>query len=289
VRVFEARDRAGRHVALFLADDFARSSKRSGAWMSAYRSQEKLDGDVRPVIVNVLNVAKPGPGEAALLSIDEARTLFHEFGHVLHGLLTDVRYPLFAGTAVSRDFVEFPSQVYEMWTSWPEVLENYAAHYETGERIPQQLLDKVLAAGQFNQGFGTTEYIASSIADQALHQLPPEQVPSAEALTDFEQQVLTEAGLNYGPVPPRYRLPYFSHIMGGYSAGYYSYIWSEVLDADGVEWFKENGGMSRAAGQHFRDTVLARGGSVDAMQIYQEFAGRSPDMIHMLRRRGLSE
>jgi peptidyl-dipeptidase Dcp len=288
VQIWEATDADGTALGLVITDFYARPSKRGGAWASNYALPSGLLGGA-PLIAMHQNVSKPADGEPTLISFTEATTMFHEFGHVLHGLLTDVRYPLFAGTAVSRDFVEFPSQVYEMWTSWPEVLENYATHYETGDRIPQQLLDKVLAAGQFNQGFGTTEYIASSIVDQALHQLPPEQVPSAEALTDFEQQVLTDAGLNYGPVPPRYRLPYFSHIMGGYSAGYYSYIWSEVLDADGVEWFKENGGMSREAGQHFRDTVLSRGGSVDAMQIYQEFAGRSPDMIHMLRRRGLAE
>ncbi len=215
--------------------------------------------------------------------------MFHEFGHVLHGIMTDVAYPYFAGTAVPRDFVEFPSQVNEMWASWPEVLANYARHYETGEQIPQELLDKVMAAEQFNQGYSTTEYIAASVLDQELHQLSLEQIPSADELVEFELQALAENGLNYGPVPPRYRTAYFSHIMGGYSAGYYSYIWSEVLDADAVEWFKENGGMLRENGQQFRDQLLARGGSAEAMQLYRDFAGREPDPVHMLQRRGLTE
>lgn len=288
VQIWEATDADGTALGLLVTDFFARPSKRGGAWMSSYALPSGLLGGA-PVIGMHQNISKPLEGEPALISFDEVTTMFHEFGHVVHGMLTDVRYPLFAGTAVSRDFVEFPSQVYEMWASWPDVLQNYAKHHETGEQIPQELLDKVLAAEQFNQGFSTTEYLAASIVDQALHQLAPEQVPSADNLMAFEQQVLSDVGLDYAPVPPRYRLSYFSHIMGGYSAGYYSYIWSEVLDADGVEWFKENGGMRREAGQHFRDTVLSRGGSVDAMQIYQDFAGRSPDMVHMLRRRGLAE
>jgi peptidyl-dipeptidase Dcp len=288
VQVWEASDADGTALGLLVTDFFARPSKRGGAWMSSYALPSGLLGGA-PVIGMHQNISKPIEGEPALISFDEVTTMFHEFGHVVHGMLTDVQYPLFAGTSVARDFVEFPSQVYEMWASWPEVLENYAKHYQTGEQIPQALLDKVLAAEQFNQGYSTTEYLAASIVDQALHQLSPADVPSAEGLMDFEQKVLADVGLNYAPVPPRYRLSYFSHIMGGYSAGYYSYIWSEVLDADGVEWFKENGGMRREAGQHFRDTVLSRGGSVDAMQIYQDFAGRSPDMVHMLRRRGLAE
>ncbi|MGB4248444.1 MAG: M3 family metallopeptidase, partial [Pseudohongiellaceae bacterium] len=203
------------------------------------------------------------------------------------GLFSDVQYPRFAGTSVPRDFVEFPSQVNEMWASWPEVLENYARHHETGERIPQELLDRVLAAEQFNQGFGTTEYLAASIVDMALHQLSPEQIPAASDLLAFEAQVLRDNGLDYAPVPPRYRVPYFSHIMGGYAAGYYSYIWSEVLDADTVQWFKDNGGMRRENGQHFRDRLLSKGGSRDAMALFEDFAGRAPDSSHMLRRRGL--
>jgi peptidyl-dipeptidase Dcp len=286
--VWEAFDTDGSPLGLMLTDFYARPSKRGGAWMSSYDLPSGLAGGY-PVVAMHQNISKPVAGEPTLLSFGEVTTMFHEFGHVLHGMLTNVEYPFFAGTRVPRDFVEFPSQVYEMWASWPEVLANYALHYETGAQIPQELLNKVIAAEQFNQGFATTEYIAASIVDQALHQLPLEQIPSAEELETFEQQVLAEHGLDFAAVPPRYRPAYFSHIMGGYSAGYYSYIWAEVLDADGAEWFRENGGMSRSAGQHFRDTVLARGGSEDAMQMYLDFAGRAPDINHMLRRRGLAD
>lgn len=288
VQVWEAFDADGSPLGLLLTDFYARSSKRGGAWMNSYDLPSALTGG-HPVIAMHQNISKPPAGEPTLLTFDEVTTMFHEFGHVLHGIMTDVEYPFFAGTSVPRDFVEFPSQVNEMWASWPEVLANYALHYETGEQIPQELLDKVLAAEQFNQGYGTTEYIASSVLDQALHQLPLEQIPDAEQLLAFEERVLRENGLDYGPVAPRYRTAYFSHIMGGYSAGYYSYIWSEVLDADAVEWFRENGGMRRENGQQFRDALLSRGGSRDAMQLYLDFAGRQPDISHMLRRRGLAE
>ena len=288
VQVWEAFDADGSPLGLLLTDFYARSSKRGGAWMNSYDLPSALTGG-HPVIAMHQNISKPPAGEPTLLTFDEVTTMFHEFGHVLHGIMTDVEYPFFAGTSVPRDFVEFPSQVNEMWASWPEVLANYALHYETGEQIPQALLDKVLAAEQFNQGYSTTEYIASSVLDQALHQLPLEQIPTAEQLLAFEERVLRENGLDYGPVPPRYRTAYFSHIMGGYSAGYYSYIWSEVLDADAVEWFRENGGMRRENGQQFRDALLSRGGSREAMQLYQDFAGRQPDISHMLRRRGLAE
>jgi peptidyl-dipeptidase Dcp len=244
VSVWEAFDADGSPLGLMLTDFYARSSKRGGAWMNSYDLPSELSGG-HPVIAMHQNITKPPAGEPTLLTFDEVTTMFHEFGHVLHGIMTRVKYPFFAGTAVPRDFVEFPSQVNEMWASWPQVLHNYARHYKTGEQIPQELLDKVLAAEQFNQGYSTTEYIAASVLDQALHQLPLEELPSADKLIDFEQQILREQGLNYAPVPPRYRTAYFSHIMGGYSAGYYSYIWSEVLDADAVEWFRENGGMRR--------------------------------------------
>lgn len=286
VQVWEVFDADGSGLGLMLGDFYARGSKRGGAWMNSYNTQSGLLGGSK-VIGNHLNVTKPPAGEPTLMTFDEVTTLFHEFGHVLHGLFSDVEYPRFAGTSVPRDFVEFPSQVNEMWATWPDVLENYALHYETGERIPQDLLDRVLEAAQFNEGFGTTEYLAASIIDQALHQLPLDQIPDADSIMAFEAQVLADAGLNYAPVPPRYRTPYFSHIMGGYSAGYYSYIWSEVLDADAVQWFIENGGMTRENGDHFRNTLLSRGGSVEAMQLYQNFAGRLPDIEHMLRRRGL--
>ncbi|OGT70909.1 MAG: dipeptidyl carboxypeptidase II [Gammaproteobacteria bacterium RIFCSPLOWO2_02_FULL_57_10] len=286
VQVWEVTDADGSSLGLVLTDFYARSSKRGGAWMNSYNVQAGLTGGSKVIALH-LNVPKPPEGEPTLLTFAEVTTAFHEFGHVLHGLFSDVQYPRFAGTSVPRDFVEFPSQVNEMWASWPEVLENYARHHETGERIPQELLDRVLAAEQFNQGFGTTEYLAASIVDMALHQLSPEQIPAAPDLLAFEAQVLRDNALDYAPVPPRYRVPYFSHIMGGYAAGYYSYIWSEVLDADTVQWFKDNGGMRRENGQHFRDTLLSKGGSRDAMALFEDFAGRAPDSSHMLRRRGL--
>jgi peptidyl-dipeptidase Dcp len=211
--------------------------------------------------------------------------MFHEFGHALHGLFSDVKYPQFAGTSVPRDFVEYPSQVNEMWATWPSILANYAKHHETGEPIPQALLDKVLAAEQYGQGHATTEYLAAAMLDQSWHQLAANEVPS-DTLA-FEAQALRAAGLDYAPVPPRYRSTYFSHIMGGYSAGYYAYLWSEVLDAESVEWFKENGGLKRENGDHFRKTLLSRGGSVDAMQLFRDFRGRDPQVGPLLKRRGL--
>ncbi len=286
VQVWEVFDADGSGLGIMLGDFYARSSKRGGAWMNSYSLHSGLLGG-HPVVGNHLNISRPAAGEPTLMSFSEVNTLFHEFGHVIHGLFSDVEYPRFAGTSVPRDFVEYPSQVFEMWATWPEVLENYALHHETGERIPDELLDRVLEARQFNEGFRTTEYLAASIIDQALHQLPQEDIPEASAIMEFEARVLRESGMDYEPVPPRYRTPYFSHIMGGYSAGYYSYIWSEVLDADSVEWFRENGGLLRENGEHFRASLLSRGGSRDAMTLYVDFAGREPDMDHMLRRRGL--
>jgi peptidyl-dipeptidase Dcp len=288
VSVWEVFEEDGTPLGLMLGDFYARSSKRGGAWMNSYSIQSELLGG-QPVIGNHLNITRPPEGDPTLMTFDEVTTLFHEFGHVLHGLFSDVTYPRFSGTSVPRDFVEYPSQVYEMWAVWPEVLANYARHYETGERIPQDLLDRVLAAEKFNQGFRTTEYLAASITDQVLHQLPPEEIPDADGIMAFEARVLTESGMAFAPVPPRYRLPYFSHSMGGYSAGYYSYIWSEVLDADSVLWFKENGGLKRENGEHFRRTLLSRGGTADAMDLFMDFAGREPDIQALLERRGLTD
>lgn len=288
VRVFEVFDAVGSPMGLMLGDFYARPSKRGGAWMNSYLVRSGLLGG-NPVVGNHLNIKKPADGEPTLMTFNEVTTLFHEFGHVLHGLFSDVRYPRFAATAVPRDFVEYPSQVNEMWADWPEVLENYAHHHESGEPIPRDLLDRVLAARQFNEGFRTLEYLAASLLDQAWHQIGPEDVPDAESVLDFEAAALREAGVDYPPVPPRYRTTYFSHIMGGYAAGYYSYIWSEVLDADSVEWFKENGGLTRENGEHYRRTILASGGSKDAMELYQEFAGREPALEPLLIRRGLIE
>ncbi len=287
VHVWEVFDADGSSLALFVEDFYARESKRGGAWMNAYVPQNNLNGD-QPVVANHLNVPKPPEGEPTLLTWDEVTTMFHEFGHALHGIFSDVTYPSFAGTSVPRDFVEYPSQVNEMWADWPSILANYAKHYETGEAMPQELLDKVLASSKFNQGYSTTEYLAASILDQALHQLSPEEVPSADELLAFEAAALEKAGIAMDEVPPRYRTAYFSHIMGGYSAGYYSYIWSEVLDADSVEWFKENGGLTRENGDHFRETLLSKGGSIDAMQLFRNFRGAEPNIAPLLERRGLN-
>lgn len=288
VRVFEVTDADGKPLCLFIADFYARSSKRGGAWMNSYAEQNGLLGGEK-VVANHLNIPKPPDGEPTLMTFDEVTTMFHEFGHALHGMFSDVYYPYFTGTAVPRDFVEYPSQVNEMWATWPSVLQNYAVHYQTGEPIPQELLDKVIAAGKFNQGFATTEYLAASILDQSWHQLSADQVPGADGVLDFEAKALGDAGIAFAPVPPRYRSAYFSHIMGGYSAGYYSYIWSEVLDADSVEWFKENGGLKRENGDHFRKTLLSRGGSKEAMSLFHDFAGREPRIEPLLERRGLTQ
>lgn len=254
--------------------------------MNSYSLQSHLLGG-RPISGNHLNLTRPPKGEPMLLTWDEVTTLFHEFGHVLHGLLSRVTYPRFSGTSVPRDFVEYPSQLFEMWASWPEVLRNYAVHHRTGEPIPGELLERAMAAEKLHEGFRSTEYLAAAILDQALHQAPADAIPSAEELLETEAQILMEAGLDYAPVPPRYRLPYFSHVMGGYSAGYYSYFWSEVLDADSEEWFRENGGLTRENGERYRECILAPGGSRDPMEMYRDFAGRDPDPSHLLRRRGL--
>lgn len=287
VRVFDVMEEDGSQLGIFIGDFYARPSKRGGAWMNAYVPQSRLL-QTQPVVANHLNITKPAEGVATLLSFDEVTTLFHEFGHALHGLFSDVDYPSFSGTRVPRDFVEYPSQVNEMWATWPSVLANYAVHFETGEAMPQDLLDKVLAAQKFNQGFATTEYLAASLLDQALHQLTPETVPVAGEIVQFEADALAAAGVDLSEVPPRYRSAYFSHIMGGYSAGYYSYIWSEVLDADSVEWFKENGGLERRNGDHFRATLLSRGGSKEAMSLFRDFRGRDADVTPLLNRRGLN-
>jgi len=287
VAVWEVFNADGSTLALFVQDFYARESKRGGAWMNSYVLQSKLLG-IKPVVANHMNVTKPTQGEPTLLTWSEVNTLFHEFGHALHGMFSEVRYPSFSGTSVPRDFVEYPSQVNEMWADWPEILANYAVHHETGEPMPKELLDKILATAKFNQGYATTEYLAASLLDQAWHQLNPEQVPDADGLLAFEQQALSNAGVNLDVVPPRYRSTYFSHIMGGYSAGYYSYIWSEVLDADSVEWFKEQGGLTRKNGDYFRKTLLSKGGSEDALTLFKTFRGAEPNIQPLLERRGLN-
>jgi peptidyl-dipeptidase Dcp len=284
-RVFEVADADGETLGLFLADFHARPSKRGGAWMNALVGQSKLLG-TKPVVVNNLNIAKPAPGEPVLLSFDEVRTMFHEFGHALHGLFSDVTYPFFAGTAVPRDFVEFPSQVNEMWMVWPEVLANYARHHITGEQLPAELVERMLEAERFGEGFRTVEYLGAAVLDWAWHRLPAGTEPGDAA--EFEAAALREAGLALEVIPPRYRTGYFSHIFAnGYSAGYYSYIWSEVLDADTVDWFTENGGMRRENGEAFRSSLLSRGGSTDPLEAFAAFRGRAAEIGPLLRRRGL--
>jgi peptidyl-dipeptidase Dcp len=286
VRVFDVYDADGKQLAIFIADMYARSNKQGGAWMNEYVSQSKLMG-TKPVVANHLNIPKPPAGEPTLLTFDEVKTAFHEFGHALHGMFSDVKYPRFAGPSVPRDFVEYPSQVNEMWAVWPEILSNYARHYKTGEAMPKELLDKVMASRKFNQGFATTEYLSASLLDQRWHQLKPAQVP-ADVLA-FEAAALKDAGVDYALVPPRYRTTYFSHAFsGGYSAGYYAYLWSEKLDADSVEWFKENGGLLRKNGDWFRKTLLSRGGTADAMELFHNFRGRDAVIEPLLERRGLN-
>ena len=285
VRVWEVRNADGSVLALFIEDMYARPSKRGGAWAMSYVSQSDLMG-TRPVSANHLNIPRPPEGEPTLLTWDEVTTLFHEFGHALHAMFADVQYP--SSLSTPRDFVEYPSQVNEMWADWPEVLANYAVHYETGEPLPTELLEKVSATALFNEGFRSTEYLAASLLDQAWHQRTVEELPDADGVLDFEAAALAKAGAAFDAVPPRYRTTYFSHIVGGYSAGYYSYIWSEVLDADTVEWFKENGGLRRDNGDHFRATLLSRGGAEDAMQLYRNFRGRDAELQPLLKRRGLT-
>jgi len=286
VRVFDVFDTDGKQLAIFLHDPYARANKRGGAWMNAYVGQNTLLG-THPVIANHLNIPKPAAGEPTLLTYDEVRTMFHEFGHALHGMFSNVKYPRFSGTRVPRDYVEFPSQVNEMWMAWPEVLANYAKHYQTGEPMPQALLDKVQASAKFNEGYRTTEYLAASILDQSWHQLGAEQIPTD--VLGFEAKALHDAGVDFPLVPPRYRTTYFSHVFsGGYSAGYYGYLWAEKLDADTVEWFKENGGLLRKNGDHFRKMLLSRGGTMDAMDMYRNFRGRDAKIEPLLERRGLT-
>lgn len=287
ITVYDVFDADGKQLAIFIADMYARESKRGGAWMNSYVSQSALTG-FKPVVANHLNIPKPPAGQPTLLTWDEVTTMFHEFGHALHGMFSDVKYPYFSGTSVPRDFVEFPSQVNEMWADEPSILKNYAKHYQNGTPMPQALLDKVIAASKFNQGFATTEYLGAAMLDQNWHQISASQVPDAAGVMAFEAKALQQDGIAYAPVPPRYKTPYFSHIMGGYAAGYYAYIWSEVLDANTQQWFKQHGGLSRANGDRFRQTLLSRGGSVDAMQLFQNFAGHAPQIEPLLEKRGLS-
>jgi peptidyl-dipeptidase Dcp len=285
VRVFEVADDDGSPVGLFLGDYHTRDSKRGGAWMNSFVDQSALMG-TKPVVINNLNIARPPEGEPTLLTFDEVTTMFHEFGHALHALFSDVTYPRFSGTSVMRDFVEYPSQVNEMWAVWPAVLANYAKHHETGEPLPQDIVDRLLAAQVWGEGFKTTEYLGATHLDLAWHEIS--NGSDVGDVAQFEATALEKAGVALDMIPPRYRSTYFAHIFsGGYSAGYYSYFWSEVLDADSVEWFKENGGLLRANGEHFRRTLLSKGGSVDPMEAFRAFRGRDPRLEPLLARRGL--
>ncbi len=286
VRVWEVKDADGTGLGLFLGDYYTRESKRGGAWMNSLVEQSRLL-DTRPVVINNLNISKPPAGEPTLLSLDELRTVFHEFGHALHGLFSSVTYPRFSGTAVPRDFVEYPSQVNEMWILWPEVLANYARHHATGEPLAQDVVDRLEAARLWGEGFGTTEYLGAALLDLAWHVLGPGEEPGD--VLEFEAKALAAAGVAHPLIPPRYRTGYFQHIFAGdgYAAGYYSYIWSEVLDADTVEWFKDNGGLSRANGDFFRAELLSRGNSRDPLESFRAFRGRDAGLEPLLKRRGL--
>jgi peptidyl-dipeptidase Dcp len=284
-RAFEVFNEDGSKLGLFIGDFYTRDSKRGGAWMNNLVDQNFLLGQL-PVVVNNLNIPKPATGEPTLLTYDEIVTLFHEFGHALHGLLSSVTYPKVSGTSVQRDFVEFPSQVNEMWILWPEVVSNYAIHHQTGENLPQELIDRLKGASTFNEGHATTSYLAAAILDLAWHSLEDGQ--SVDDVIAFESAAIKDYGLDYHAVPTRYRSTYFSHIFGGgYSAGYYGYIWSEVLDAESVDWFKENGGLTRSNGDHFRAQLLSRGGSIDSMTMFKNFRGREASITPLLKRRGL--
>ncbi|GAA2140756.1 M3 family metallopeptidase [Kitasatospora kazusensis] len=285
-RVFEVFEADGTPIGLFLGDFHARDSKIGGAWMNELVHQSGLLGQL-PVVVNNLNIPRPPAGEPVLLIWDEVRTLFHEFGHALHGLFSDVRYPFFAGTEVPRDFVEFPSQVNEMWMTWPEVLANYARHHVTGKPLPEEVVRKMAAAEKFGEGFKTVEYLAAALLDWAWHTVPAGQ-EIADA-REFEAAALAAAGLAVPAIPPRYRSTYFTHVFANdYSAGYYAYIWSEVLDADTVEWFRGNGRTVRESGGVFRAELLSRGGSVDALDCFRAVVGRDPEIAPLLARRGLA-
>ena len=287
VRVFEVTNEDGSPVGLYTLDLYTRDSKRGGAWMNSLISQSELLG--HPVVVtNNLNVPKPAVGEPTLLTYDEVNTFFHEFGHALHGLFARVKYPKFSGTNTFRDFVEFPSQVNEMWMLWPEVLANYAVHHKTGEPMPQEFVDKIQASSAFNEGFATSEYLAAALLDQAWHTLPAD--AEFADVPGFEAAALGAVGLDNPAVPTRYSSTYFQHVFANsaYDAGYYSYIWSEVLDADTVEWFKENGGLTRANGDRFRSRLLGVGGSKDPLEAFRDFRGRDADIQPLLDRRGLN-
>jgi peptidyl-dipeptidase Dcp len=285
VRVFEVFDADGSSIALFYADYFKRDNKSGGAWMDSFVDQSRLLG-TKPVVFNVANFTKPAPGQPALLSFDDVNTMFHEFGHALHGLFSDVEYPLLTGTNVPRDFVEFPSQFNEHWALEPSVFAHYAKHHQTGQPMPSELAARIKRARTFNQGFAMTEYIAAALVDMSWHTLPPGAIVGD--VSTFENKALEKYRANVREVPPRYNTSYFAHIWdGGYQAGYFAYLWAEVLDHDAYAWFTEKGGLTRANGQRFRDLILSRGGTQDVAALYRNFRGRDPSVEPLLVERGL--
>ncbi len=286
VRVFEVFDANGQSLALFYTDYFKRDNKSGGAWMNTFVDQSRLLG-TKPVVYNVANFSKPAPGRPALLTVDEVTTMFHEFGHALHGLFSEVEYPTLASTNVPTDFVEFPSQFNEHWAIEPTVFAHYARHFQTGEAMPAALVDKIRKSRTFNQAFATTEYLAAALLDLAWHTIPPG-TPQQD-VAGFEREALGRYQVNLPEVPPRYRTPYFAHIWGGgYAASYYAYMWSEVLDHDAFDWFKEHGGLTRANGQRFREMILSRGGTSEAAALFRAFRGRDPSIEPLLEARGLA-
>jgi peptidyl-dipeptidase Dcp len=287
VRVFEVFEADGQPLALFYSDNFKRDNKRGGAWMSTFVDQSRLLG-TQPVIYNVCNFSKPAPGEPALISFQDVITLFHEFGHTLHGMLSDCHYPTLGGTAVPRDFVELPSQFNEHWALYPTIFNNYAKHYKTGEPMPAELAEKIKKSKTFNQGYALTEILAAAELDMQWHTIPastPLQKPD-----EFEKAALEKTRLAVKPVPPRYRSTYFAHIWGGdYGAGYYAYLWAEMLDDDAFEWFEDHGGLTRANGDRFRRMILSRGNTADLATLYKTWRGAEPSIEPMLKHRGLME
>ena len=288
VSIYEVFDADGSALGLFITDYFARDNKNGGAWMDNYVEQSQLFGH-KPVVVNNINIDKPAPGLPVLLTFSEVRDLFHEFGHAIHGLLSNVRYESLAGTRTARDFVEYPSQYNEMWAREPAVLAHYARHYQTGEPLPAALLQKVLAAQKFNQGYGTTEIISAAAIDLALHEVSAAQAPAESDIAAFENRSLQRLGLDLAVVPPRYHAQYFRHIFASeYSAGYYAYLWSEVLARDTGQWLHQHGGLTRANGEVLRDRILSRGRTMSPQRLFEQFYGRAPDVAPLLEYRGLS-
>lgn len=287
VRVFDVLGSDSKPIGLFYADYFQRDTKRGGAWMDALVNQSKLLHQL-PVVVNVMNIPAPAQGEPALMSLDHVMTMFHELGHGVHGLFSDVEYPSLSGTSVPRDYVEFPSTFHEDWAIEPEILANYARHYRTGEVLPKELLDKAIAANKFNKGFDSLEYLSAALLDLGWHSLTPEEIPLS--VVGFEQETLREFGVDVAAVPPRYRSQYFAHVWsGGYSAGYYAYLWSEVLAADAYAHMKKLGGLKSENGAVFRSKILSKGGSREVMQQYIDYRGGEPEVEALLIRRGLKE